>query len=96
MKKIIKFLDDFKFLLGIYALAAIFYFEASFNVFAFLIFSIIGFGCFVLCYDLLSGMIKNAKNPKVLMSFLPLAFYLFVGCYCFYLSYGSLKLLLNF
>ena len=35
--KIIKFLDDFKFLLGIYALAAIFYFEASFNVFASLI-----------------------------------------------------------
>ena len=97
MKKLLKLINEpiTKFVLGFGVLGAILSFDASITVFGFLIFSILGFGCFVLCYDLIEKMIKNAKNLETLKGFLPLAFYLLIGCGCFYLSYGAISELLN-
>ena len=96
MKKLLKFLDDFKFLIGIYVLAAIFYFEASSLVFGFLIFSILGVGCFFICYDPLIHILKNLNKPKTILASGPIIFYILIGCGCFYISYGALSSLLNF
>ena len=97
MKKLLKLICEpiTIFFIGSAIFAAILSFDASITVFGFLIFSILGFGCFVLCYDLIEKMIKNAKNLETLKGFLPLAFYLFAGCFCFYLSYGAISELLN-
>ena len=96
MKKLIKILDDFKVLIGMFAIGAIFYFDASLLVFGFLIFGIIGFGSFVLVYSSLETILKNKTDFKIYLVILPLLFYLAVGCYCFYLSYTAIEELLNF
>ena len=97
MKKLLKLISEpiTIFFIGSAIFAAILSFDASIKVFGFLIFSILGFGCFVLCYDLIEKMIKNAKNLETLKGFLPLVFYLLIGCGCFYLSYGAISELLN-
>ena len=96
MKKLIKILDDYKLLIGLSAIGGIFYFDASWLVFGFLFFSILGFGCFVVSYSYLENIIKNNKETKVYVGILTLLFYLIVGCYCFYLSYTAIEELLNF
>ena len=96
MKKLTKILDDYKLLIGLFAIGGIFYFDASWLVFGFLFFSILGFGCFVLVYSYLETILKNKTDSKIYLCILPLLFYLAVGCYCFYLSYTAIEELLNF
>ena len=97
MKKLLKLICEpiTIFFIGSAIFAAILSFDASITVFGFLIFSILGFGCFVLCYDLIEKMIKNAKNLETLKGSLPLVFYFLIGCGCFYLSYTAIAELLN-
>ena len=97
MKKLLRLISEpiTIFFIGSAIFGAILSFDASLAVFGFLIFSILGFGCFFLCYDLIEKMIKNAKNLETLKGFLPLVFYFLIGCGCFYLSYTAIAKLLN-
>ena len=68
MKKLLKLISEpiTIFFIGSAIFAAILSFDVSIKVFGFLIFSLLGFGCFFLCYDLIEKMIKNAKNLETL------------------------------
>jgi len=81
--KLFNLIDEYKFLIIIYGLALIFYFEASSLIFSFVIFSLLGLGCLFLVFE-------GIRENKTFLSAIASIPFLFVGLFCLYLSYGAI------
>ena len=81
--KLFNLINDFKFLIFIYGLALVFYFEISAAIFGFIFFSLFGLCCFYLAFVIFS-------ENKTFKSIIPSMGYVVVGLYCWYLSYGAI------
>ena len=81
--KLFNLIDEFKYLIIIYGLALIFYFEISAVIFGFIFFSLFGLACLYLSFVIFS-------ENKTFKSIIPSMGYVVVGLYCWYLSYGAI------
>tara|TARA_B100000787_G_scaffold32510_1_gene22188 strand:+ start:102 stop:818 length:717 start_codon:yes stop_codon:yes gene_type:complete len=81
--KLSNLIVEFKYLIIIYGLALIFYFEISAVIFGFIFFSLFGLGCLYLAFVIFS-------ENKTFKSIIPSMGYVVVGLYCWYLSYGAI------